>query len=476
VEISSETNIDLYNQFFFVELKNKIKLTLIHPSIGRSPGKKYLRAWQMEPLPMAQLAAVTPTNVEISFWDDRMEQIPYNIPADLVAISVETYTAQRAYQIASEFRKRNIPVVMGGFHATLCPEEVSQYAESVLIGQAESIWATMIEDFALGKMKKIYKADNYILEKDIIPDRSIYKGKNYLKLTLLEAGRGCKFRCEFCAIQKFFEGKHYHRKIQTVIDEVNQLTYRKQLFFFVDDNITANQTHASELFQALIPLKIKWVGQADITIANNPELLEMMVQSGCQGVLIGFESLNSENLKKMNKSFNQVKDGMENAIRKIHKAGLRLYATFLFGYDNDTINDFETTLKFCIRNKLFMVAFNHLTPFPGTDLYQRLEKDNLLFYNKWWLDKNYSYGQIPFKTALHPETIENECRKKRKKFYSFWSILYRMTNLTNISNLKMLFYYWTINLLLRSDTSQRARFPLGDTTFEGELLKVRQIR
>lgn len=448
-------------------------LTLIHPCVGRTEGMKYLRAWQMEPLPMAQLAALTPANVEIKFYDDRMETVPFDEPCDLVAISVETYTARRAYQIASEYRRRNVPVVMGGFHATLCPDEVAQYAETVVTGAAEPVWGTLLADFQAGNMKKRYHGNFSDNNLKVIPDRSIYKEKDYLKITLLEAGRGCRFHCEFCAIQKFFEGKHYYREIETVIAEIKKLKHRKQLYFFVDDNITASHEHARELFRALIPLKIKWVGQADITITHDDELLRLMKESGCQGVLIGFESLNPGNLKLMNKGFNVALMTPSEAIRKIHKAGIIIYATFLHGYDHDRVEDYKQIIDFCIDNNLFMVGFNHVTPFPATELYKRLESESRLLFQQWWLDEKYTYGTIPYKTNLPVEEIETRCRVNRRKFYSFTSTLKRMRNFTNIKNPLMFGLYLVINNMLRKDASQRVLIPMGDKEFKGELLKVK---
>lgn len=453
-----------------------MKLTLIHPSVGKISGKKYLRAWQMEPLPMAQLTALTPNDVEICFQDDRMEELDYDRQTDLVALSVETYTAKRAYQIASQFRRRDVPVIMGGFHATLCPDEVAEYADCLITGEAENVWQQVIADFKEGKLQNRYDSGSCNLKDSVIPDRSIYKGKNYVKITLLEAGRGCRFNCEFCSIHEFFKKEHHYRPIELIIKEITQLKTKGRLLFFVDDNIISDQEKAKELFTALIPLKIKWVGQADILVANNPELLLLMAKSGCQGVLIGFENLNPANLKLMNKRMNRSVVEMETAIKKIHEKGMRIYATFLFGYEYDRPEDFNEVLDFCIRNKVFMVGFNNLTPFPGTRLYDRLQQENRLMYNKWWLDDNYTYGQVPFKSSLPAELIEQECRRIRRRFYSWRSIFYRMTNIANINSLLLFTLYLSINTLLRKDTSQRIKFPLGHKNYNQPLLKVKKSK
>ncbi|MEM7397002.1 MAG: radical SAM protein, partial [Verrucomicrobiota bacterium] len=340
----------------------------------------------MEPLAPAYLAGLVPDHVEVRFWDDRMERIPYDDPTDLVAISVETYTAKRAYQIASEFRRRGVPVVMGGFHATLVPDEVMEYAEAVVVGEAEQTFPRLIDDFKAGRMQRLYRAEGRPSLKTIEPERSIFKGKRYLKLGLVEAGRGCTFKCNFCAVTSYFNATQSHRPIEKIVEEIKSMKDEKKLFFFVDDNTVSHPRWAKELYTALKPLKIRWVSQASITLTHDEELLRLMKESGCQGVLIGFESLNPDNLAGMNKKFNMTRGGYEPALARLNKYGIRLYATFMFGYGHDDLASFPATIEFCIRHRIFMAAFNHLTPFPGTPLYQRLEEEGRLFYDKWWLD------------------------------------------------------------------------------------------
>src|ERR1041385_8808081 len=165
-----------------------MKLTLIHPCVGRKAGAKYIRTWQMQALAPATLAGLTPRDVEVKFYDDRMEVVPYDEPTDLVAISVETYTAVRAYQIASEYRRRGVPVVMGGFHPTLVPDEVREHAESIVIGEAEHLWPKVIEDFRAGRLLSEYRQVMRPSLSGLRPDRSIFAGKRYLPVGLVEAG------------------------------------------------------------------------------------------------------------------------------------------------------------------------------------------------------------------------------------------------------------------------------------------------
>ena len=218
-----------------------MRVTLILPCIGRMPGDRhYVRSWQMEPLAPAVLAALTPRDVERRFYDDRLETIPYDEPTDLVALSVETYSAMRSYQIASEYRRRGVPVVMGGFHPTLCPDEAARFADTVVIGEAESVWRGLVDDYRHGTPRATYRADGRPSLAGVIPDRSILRGKRYVPVTLIEGGRGCSYRCEFCAIQTYFDATVSRRPVDTLIDEIRQLRDRTRLFFFVDDNIAAN--------------------------------------------------------------------------------------------------------------------------------------------------------------------------------------------------------------------------------------------
>ncbi len=449
----------------------RFRLTIVHPCVGRKPGQNYIRTWQMEPLPAATLAGLTPADVEVRFHDDRMEQTPFDEPADLVAISVETYTARRAYQIASEYRKRKVPVVMGGFHASLCPDEVGRFAESVVVGEAEVLWPEVIDDARHGRLQRQYRATGRTSLKGLRPDRSIFRGKRYLPVGLVEAGRGCHFQCEFCAVQTVFEATQTRRPIDDILDEIRVLKDEKKLFFFVDDNITSNLRQAKEFFRALIPLKVRWVSQASINAAHDEEFLDLLVRSGCQGVLIGFESLEPANLAMMNKRFNTAKGGFETALANLRRHGIRVYGTFIFGYDGDTPDSFAPTVAFAEEHAFYIAAFNHLTPFPGTPLYQRLQAEGRLLYDAWWLDDRYSYNRIPFTPrGMSPESLQRACLEARRAFYGWKSILRRSVDPVNRGNGFMWRNFYMINAMHRQDVSLRDHYPLGDEAWQGPLL------
>ena len=278
-----------------------MNVTLIHPCIGRRAGERRgLRTWQMQPLWSAALTALTPRDVALRFYDDRLEPIPFDEPTDLVGISVETYTARRAYQIASEYRRRGVPVVMGGMHAMLCPEEVTEYAECVVTGDAEQTWPHLLDDFRDGRLEKAYRADGADALKGLRYDRSVFHGKRYLPVTLVEFGRGCRLTCEFCAVQTAFHNTYRRRPVDEVIAEVAitaPIGERANLIFFVDDNLSCEADHLKEFLRALIPLRVRWVGQAGINVAHDPELLDLIMRGGCRCLLIGLESLQPANLR-----------------------------------------------------------------------------------------------------------------------------------------------------------------------------------
>jgi radical SAM superfamily enzyme YgiQ (UPF0313 family) len=412
--------------------------------------------------------------VAIKFYDDRMEAVPVDEPTDLVAISVETYTAKRAYQIASDYRRRGIPVVMGGFHAMLCPEEVADYAEAVVVGEAEQIWSQVIDDARHGALQKIYQAPQRPSLQGLRPRRDIFRGKRYLPIGLVEAGRGCHFKCDFCAIQTVFARTQSRRPVDDIIAELETLRGQgKRFFFFVDDNITSNMHQAKALYEALIPLKLRWVSQASINAAHDEEFLDLIKRSGCEGLLIGFESLNPDNLKAMDKGFNTMKGGFEKALANLRRYGIKLYLTFVFGYDEDTTDSFLETVEFAKRHQIYIGAFNHLTPFPGTPLYHRLEREGRLLYDAWWLDDRYRYNMIPFQPKrMTPEELQAGCLAARKAFYAWPSIVRRSLEPVNRPDFFMFWNFYLINWMIRGEVSARDYYPLGDPLWQGALIKA----
>ena len=275
-------------------------------------------------------------------------------------MTVETYTARRSYQIANKFRARGIPVVMGGYHPTFLPEECLQFADAGVQGDAEGLWGQILEDAAAGTLKSIYSRDTFAPLEGSCPDRSIFDGKNYAKLGMVQYGRGCKFNCEFCSIRAFYGRELRQRPVSEVVAEIERLGTKH--VFLVDDNIFVNIPKAKELFKALIPLNIQWTCQVSLDVTKDPELMDLMRRSGCLSAVVGFESLNVDNLKQMNKKWNHRFGGYDKPIKIMQDAGIMIYGTFVFGYDQDTVEAFDEAVQFAIDHKFFLANIKPRTP------------------------------------------------------------------------------------------------------------------
>jgi radical SAM superfamily enzyme YgiQ (UPF0313 family) len=442
-----------------------MKLLFIFPAIGRKDGEEYIGTWKMEPLVIAALKALTPPDIETCFFDDRIEGIDYSIDVDMVAISVETYTANRAYRIAAKFRQRNITVVMGGYHVTAVPDETAEHADCVVVGNAESVWDIVLADFKSGKLQKRYDGERGGIP--LLPDRSIYGIKKYLPLSLIETGRGCPNHCEFCAITCFYRAKYIPRSIPDIVAEIKQS--KNKFVFFIDDNLSADRGHLMSLCQAVTPLKIKWTSQVSLAVAMDDELLNAMKKSGCQILLIGFESLDRKNLDQMNKSWNYKLGERDGLVRKMHKAGIGIYATFVFGFDADADETFEDTIRFAMKHKFFFAAFNHLLPFPDTPLYKRLQKSNRLLYEKWWLKEGYRYGDIPYNPLkMHYDELKSRCADARRRFFSPVNIFKRgITSILRNPGLMINIIFFSQNKALGKEVDQKLNLPVGVGLDEG---------
>ncbi len=401
-----------------------MKVTLIKPNIGRREHSLYVDEARMEPLQLGVLAALTPKDVEVVLYDDRMEKIPFDEETDLVAITVETFTARRAYEISAEYRKRGVKVLIGGMHVKLIPEEVIEHCDSIIIGDAEPVWEEMINDLLNHQLKQRYEGIQPTCpQQNIITRRDLFEGKGYLPITLLQFSRGCNHRCNFCASSVYFHAKHYCRPVEDVIKEIQ--SQKRKFLFFVDDNIVCNREKAKELFRALIPLKVHWVSQGSIDMLKDEELMRLMVKSGCLGLVIGFESINPESIEQMNKSSNKTGSGnlYESEIKQLRKWGLQTWAAFTVGHDADTVESIRATCDFAIKNKFTFAAFNILMPYPNTELYHKLEKEGRLLYDqKWWLHEEYrfNYASIVPKnmTAEELTEISFDCRRRFNKWSS----------------------------------------------------------
>jgi len=396
-----------------------VKIELISPAVEENAPVPNLS------LPI--LAALTPPDIEISFTDDLLTPIHLENglkEANLVGITVMTKTAMRAYRIADAYRKKGVPVVLGGIHPTALPEEAKEHADAVVIGEAEEIWPHLIEDFKAGDLKTFYHQDGFIDPSKIPrPRREILPRRGYFPVDVVQVTRGCPFRCEFCSVRKFFGDTYRLRPISDVVEEVKSLKHR--LIMFNDDNIIGNPSYLKELLNALIPLKKKWIGQASLSGLKEVENISLLAKSGCLGLQIGFESLSKANLIRSQKYQNDPAEYRE-ITDTLHRFGLTIWGSFIFGFDEDDPSVFEETVDFAIRAKLFFVFFALLTPYPETSFYQRVKKEGRLIHDQWWLlERPEEFAPYFVPKKMSAETLQKGWKKAWKEFYSFPSILKR---------------------------------------------------
>ncbi len=439
-----------------------MKLAFIKPNIGRMEHSLYVDEGRMEPLQIGVLAALTPPHVEVVLYDDRMEEIPYDDPVDVVAITVETYTARRAYEIADAFRERGIPVILGGIHVTLLPDEPRHHADSILMGDAESIWSTVVKDAEKGCLKPVYRASPGMPQPGFKARRDIFEGKGYLPMTLTQFSRGCRFACNFCAVSQYFDRRHYYRPVREVIEEIE--TQERKLVFIVDDNIAGDREALKELCREMIPLGINWFSQASLDITRDLELMRLMERSGCLGHVIGFESLKTENLKWMNKSPNIGGfDHYKTQVKILREHGQHTWAAFTIGHDHDTKDSVSEILEFALENKFAFSAFNILMPYPGTPLYRQLESEKRLLYDgKWWLHPEYRFNNAAFIPGnMTPDELTAACHSARRQFNSLGGILRRAADPYKLKSISKLVYYLTYARLFRKEVYKKHGMQFG---------------
>jgi radical SAM superfamily enzyme YgiQ (UPF0313 family) len=443
-----------------------MKITFIRPHLIARRA-----ADALEPLVFAILARLTPPDVELAFYDDRLESIPFDEPTDLVALTVETFTAKRVYQIAAGYRKRGVPVVMGGYHPTLLPEEASHFADSVVIGDAENLWAEIVRDARLGQLKPRYQSATLPALNGILPDRSIFPKNRYRAMRLVQFGRGCRYACDFCSIHAYYGGALYQRCLEDVVAEIPDI--RKSYLLFVDDNLFIDENQAEALFRAIAPFNVRWICQTSIDLAENSRLLDLMARSGCIAVFIGFESLEAANLAQMRKKWNLKHGDFASAVRQFYEHGIMVCGSFVFGYDHDTPRVFDRTLEFAMKSKLVLAQFNPLIPTPGTPLYARLQAEGRLLYKRWWLDDDYRYGQAIFEPkGMSAADLTEGCFRLRREFNNYGSILRRvLAPQMNARSPHHLLAYLAANLVSRKEIFTKQGEALGD----GSALDVPEI-
>jgi len=384
---------------------SKRKLVLVNPRGKHRIGFVANRESRYPPLGLLIIAALTPKDWEISLKDENFEEFEYE-DADLVGITSFTSTVTRAYDIAKLYTSKKTPVIMGGIHASMLPQEAEQYVNSVVIGEAESVWQNILEDFESGHLKKRYNGVRLPLKHSPIARHDLLH-PDYM-FDSIQTTRGCPMQCEFCSVHSF-NGKAYRtRPIENVLDELE--TIKSKSIMFVDDNIVGYnkpaRDHAKAIFRGMIERGIKkdWFCQASINFGDDDELLDLAAEAGCRLVLIGIESEKVDALQSMKKRSNLKAgpDNYEKIFDKIQSHGISVLGTFIFGLDTDTLSDLKDRQNYILSSNVNAAQVSILTPFPGTITYTQYEKEGRITetnYPKDW--EKYWGGEV----VIEPKNI-----------------------------------------------------------------------
>lgn len=433
-----------------------MRIALVQPNAGA------VRAGDaMAPLALGIVSALTPAGHRVTLLDERVEPLPAAPDADLVGITVQTYTARRAYQLADAFRRRGLPVVMGGHHASLVPDEAAGHADAVVIGDAEALWPQVVADAAAGRLRQRYRAEAPPGLQGVRVDRALFAGKGYLRWPLVQFGRGCRHACDFCSIHALSGTTYRHRPVEETVAEVAALPGR--FAFFVDDNLFADPAAALALLAALPAAGKRWGAQISIDALADESSADLLAAAGCGTVLLGFESLDPESLREMRKSWNRLGPSYAECIARLRARGIMVYGTFVFGYDHDGPEAIEAALAFALEQRLFVANFNPLTPTPGTPLYQRLRAEGRLLGDPWWLDEAYRYGSAQFVPArMTPVQLAEGIYRARRRFSGWRSIAWRaLDRQANTRTLASAALYLGANLVSRREIRRKQGRALG---------------
>ncbi|MGH9888250.1 MAG: B12-binding domain-containing radical SAM protein, partial [bacterium] len=359
-----------------------MKLLLIAPEGLEVQGFKGSK--HVHHLNLAVVAALaTPYFDDVKIVEEEFEQLDLNEPADLVGITMMTCQAERGYKLADHFRRRGIRTMCGGSHATFMSQECGEHFDAVVVNEVEMVWGQLMADFLADSLQPVYRSDQLIDLADLpMPRKELFR--DHFKGTMsdvVQTGRGCPLGCEFCTVTQMYGKKFRTRPVAHVVEEIKR--FKSKRIFFVDDNIFLSKDYAYELCEALIPLKVQWASQGSMElICRDEALLHLAARSGCVSLFVGIESVDQDTLDSHHKKFNKVRNYEEN-IRKMHRAGINVVGSFIFGFEQDTPESFDKVLDFAVGNRLSMVNCGILTPFPGSMTYAKARNDEKIVDFRW---------------------------------------------------------------------------------------------
>lgn len=403
-----------------------MRIALLSPKgpLYRHRGGIFKKSLRYAPLTLPTLAALVPPELdaEVRVYDEGIDDIPLDLEADVVGMTVITGTAPRAYELAGHFRGRGLPVVLGGPHVTLVPEDAAPHADSVVVGYAEDTWPELLRDLAAGRMRARYQqGPDLDLAGRPRPRRDLMAADRYITTHVFEATRACIHACDFCVVPSAWGRKPLQKPVAEVVAEVRETGARKAIF--VDLNLIGNRPYARELFRALTPLGIEWYGLATVLLAFDAELLELCAASGCRGLLVGFESISRANLEASKKGFNDP-DRFVEAMEIFHRHGIGIQGCFVFGMDGDGPEVFEETARFAVEARVDLPRFAVLTPFPGTALHERLAAEGRILHREW---QYYDGQHVVFQPrGMSPRELHEGTRAAWRQAYSLGGMVRRL--------------------------------------------------
>ena len=406
-----------------------MKVLLIQPSQFLEDGRldKRKRRWLLG-MTLPYVSALTPRDIDVHIKDDMLDEITFQEKCDLVGLSFMSHQAPRAYQLAAGFRQRGIPVVMGGFHATLAPDECQENADALVLGEAEEAWPRLLRDFQAGRLEPRYQSQKFSDLKNLpVPRYDLLNLKRYKLLNIpSQTTRGCPYACNYCEVTQVYGGKFRHRPVEEVVEEIKeiQVITGSNFIYFVDDNFVAHRRHSMEVMERLIPLNLGYGCLANASVGDDAEVLDLMARSGCLHVNIGMESISPESLETINKKHNKVKD-YERQFRALRDRGIGFSVNVMFGLDGDHPDIFDTTVDFLIKIKAPVSFMFILAPRPGTKIRDQLLQEGRIFDDDWT-------DYCGFKVVYHPKymtarQLEEGYWRANRRFYSLLSILRRQT-------------------------------------------------
>jgi radical SAM superfamily enzyme YgiQ (UPF0313 family) len=436
-----------------------VKIALISPKgpLYRARGGIFKKSLRYQPLTLTTLAALVPPELgaTITLCDEGIEAIPERLDADLVGLTVITGTAARAYELAARFRAQGKTVVLGGPHVTLLPDEAARHADTICVGYAEDSWPQLLRDFRQGCLRPVYRqAADFSLARPHMPyaRRHLFQPGQFLTQAVFEATRSCAHDCEFCVAPSAWGRRQYQKPVDWVIGDIAQFGAKK--IIFIDLNLISDREYARELFTRMIALKVKWFGLSTVLIAHDAELMDLLMQSGCRGLLLGLETVTPASLADARKRFNDSVD-FKTLIRELHARKISVQGCFAFGLDHDTPEVFEATVDFALEAGIDLPRFSILTPFPGTPLFCRLKTEGRILTEDWNL---YDGQHVVFQPrAMSVRQLAEGHERAWKEVYRWIAIARRLWAARNFqplaltANLGYRFYAWHLHQFYTCD-------------------------